>query len=123
VGILVEVIPLKLAAAKHMEVEMGDFLAAVAAVVGDESISCFVQTQHASNLLGKRRQSSHRLGINILKTLHMLFGDDEDMDGSLGIEIVEGEIVIVFVNGVVGNLPFDNLAENTHTLLLLVFFV
>jgi len=118
VRILVEVIPFEFAAAEHVEVQVRDLLAAVFAVVGDETVAAGIQPERTGDLLGKCRQPGHRLGIDILKALNVLFGDDQHMDGCFGVEVMKGEKIIVFQHGVVGDIPRDDLTENTHGCIL-----
>jgi hypothetical protein len=55
-----------------------------------------------------------------LEALYVLFGDDEYVDGGFGIEVVKRKKVVVFQNGVVGNVAGDDLAKDTHDELLLI---
>jgi hypothetical protein len=43
----------------------------------------------------------------------MLFGNDEDVGGSLGVDIFKGEDVLVFVDFLGGNFAGDDAAEET----------
>jgi hypothetical protein len=105
VGILVEMVPFEFAASEHMKVQMGDLLPTILTVVGDQTITGPVESEGAGKLLRKGRQSGHGLRINILKTGYVFFGDDEDVDGGFGIEIMKRKKIIVFQYGVVGNVP------------------
>ena len=40
-----------------------------------------------------------------------LFGDDEDMDRGLGIDVPEGQTQVIFINDIGGDFAFDYLAE------------
>jgi hypothetical protein len=53
-----------------------------------------------------------------MEILDMFFGDNEDMDGCFGVEVVKGEKIFVLMYGIVGYLFVDDLAENAHIFIL-----
>lgn len=58
------------------------------------------------------------IGHERIERLDVTFGNDEDVGGRLGIDVVEGEYPVVFVNDGSWNFPSDDAAEQAggHTL-------
>ncbi len=117
-GVLMEVIPFEFTAAEHVEVEVGDLLTAVFAVVGDEAVAGLIDTESTGDFLSKSGQARHRFRCDILKAVNVLLGDDKDMDRGFGIEVVEGKKIVVFQYRVVGDFSACYLTENAHFLFL-----
>jgi hypothetical protein len=117
-GVLVEVFPFEFATAQEVEMKVMDLLAAIVSIVGDEAVAGGVEPQFGGGLLDEGGHLRHGLPIGLLEAANVLFGDDQDMNRSFGIKVVKGEKLLVFMDGVVGDLPFDDLAEDTHRGLL-----
>ena len=64
--------------------------------------------------------------VDIQSAGDMLLRHDEDMDGSLGIDVAESKNIIVLIDLIAGDLPSEDCAENTivqhHEILLSDFF-
>jgi hypothetical protein len=113
-------VPDEFASAKQMEVQVEDLLPAVFTVVGDESVTGLVKPKFFGDLLDERGHLCHHLSFDGLKVLYMFFGDDKHMNGCFGVEVVKGQEVFTFMDGIVGDLPVDDLTENTHSNVLVV---
>jgi hypothetical protein len=117
------VVPDKFAAAKKMEVEVKYLLPAVFSIVSDETVTGLIHSEFLGNFLNERGHLRHHLSLNGLEVLYMLFGDDQYMDRCLGIEVMKSQKILTLMDGVVGDLPVDDLTENTHgAVLVMVLF-
>jgi hypothetical protein len=117
----VEVLPFELAPTQEMEMEVVDLLASIVTVVGDEAVTGGVEPQFGGGLLDEGGHLRHGLSVDFLEAADVLFGNDQDVDGGFGIEVMKGEKLLVLMNSVVGDLPFDDLAEDTHRRLLKIW--
>ncbi len=97
-----------------MEVQVQNLLSTVFTIVGNETVTGLINTKFAGNLLNEWGHLRHCFTIDTLKILHMLFGNDKHMDRCFGIEVVEGEKLVILMHGIVGDLSLDNFAEYTH---------
>ena len=94
---------------------MRHFLAAVAAGVDDGS-----EAVRAAFLLGKLRhevdhftQECGIFGFGRSQGLDVLLGNNQKMHGRLGVDVAEGEHVVVFIDLAAADFAARNLAENT----------
>jgi hypothetical protein len=101
------------AAAEKVNVEMLDALAAVGAGVDDGAIA-FGEALLAGDFRGRAEQvADERLlfGGDLVEGVEVLAGHDENMHGSLRIDVGEGVAEVVFVNGLGGNFTLEDFAE------------
>ena len=57
---------------------------------------------------------AHQVGVplgNLPAGGHVGLGNDQEMDGSLGVDVIKGIAEIILVHLVGGDLPLDNFAE------------
>lgn len=85
--------PFHLATAEDVEVEVIDGLAAVGTVVNHDAIAVFESDLGGDSLGGQEQMSEEGmvLGFGVGKLGNQLFGNNEDMNWSLGVNIFEGE--------------------------------
>ncbi len=97
-----------------MDVEMRYGFAAVVAVVDDEAESGLVQTFLVGNVL---RDVNHVAEQRLVgrggggNARDFLFRDDEDVDGRLGLDVMEGQAKVVLEGDPGWNLAVDDLRE------------
>src|SRR5262245_2959944 len=99
-----------------MEVEMGDSLPGVLARIRHQPIAGFLYSfEHRDFRTGEKQSCKERL-IPIPKILNcrnVLLRDDQRMDRSLGIDVVKGKRVLIFVHELGWNFLVDDLTEQT----------
>jgi hypothetical protein len=107
--------PVHGAAAEEVDVEVVDGLAAVGAGVDDEAVAVG-EVLLASDFCGDVEEVAEHGGV----VLHgvgvggeVVFGDDEDVDRGLGVDVGKGEDLVVFVDGLYGDFPVRDFAEET----------
>ena len=94
--------------------EMRNTLAAIRAIVDDETEPCVVEALLLGNLLRCVNQVTKKgfIGNRTFRDAgNFLFRDDQDMDGRLGLDVVESQAEIVFVGDPGGNFPGDDFRE------------
>jgi len=107
--------PLHLPSAHNMNVQMVDTLCAILAIVDDETES--FRTQFLALHLGDVNEMAQN-GLLIFAHLGQLretvavFGNDEEVHGRLGIDVPEGQALIVFVDLVRGPFAGQELVED-----------
>ena len=98
-----------------MDVEVVDGLAAVGAGVDDEAVAVGEVLGAGDFADGVEEMAEERFVI--LRRMGMrgevVLGDDEDVGGSLRVEVREGESLLVFVDAGGGDFSRDDLAEET----------
>src|ERR1051326_2513539 len=100
-------------AAQDMEMEVVDGLSSIISTVDHSSKSGLVEVE-ALGCLGNGRQcSAENGGIgNVYQGIVMRLRNQENMHGSLGIQVPKRHELPVFINGVDGNLLPRDLAKN-----------
>jgi hypothetical protein len=101
------------ASTEKVDVEMLDALAAVGAGVDDGAIA-FGEPLLAGDFSGSAEKvADERLlfGGDLVERVEVLAGHDEDVDGSLRVDVGEGVAEVVFVNGLGGNFTLEDFAE------------
>ena len=96
-----------------MNVEYG--LSGVNAVIDDHAVSAFVKTALRSDRFGDKEQVADKIPVgsgNSMNVGDMFFGDNEEMDGRLRIEVFKRENQLVLVDNGRGDLFFDDPAKN-----------
>lgn len=95
--------------------EMHDGLTGVDALVGDDA-ETVLQALGLSDLLDGVSHGAHGLGRHIIGDIAVvLLGNHESVDRRLGVEVVEGDDLIVLVNDGRGDLVVGNFAEDAIT--------
>ena len=84
-----------------MNVEMGDFLMGVPTVIGEDTVAAFGQALRARDL-AQCPDESDDLGVGgagreVVERKIGAFGDDEDVNRGLRVDVVEGEDVRVLI--------------------------
>lgn len=102
-----------------------DCLPPITALVGDQPIARFSYTlelRHFRTHGKEMSQEGFLAGPQVVDRCDMPLGNHECVDGSLRIDIVEGERMLVFMHDLGWNLFVDNLTEETiaHNNLLLL---
>jgi hypothetical protein len=82
-----------------MEVEVGNGLAAVGTDVGDDTETVFKLELlcHSSNDLIDMSHNGAVFGSNGIGSGNVSFGDHQEMNGGLGIDVIESQYLIVFI--------------------------
>jgi len=96
-----------------MKVEMVDGLAAVFPCIHDNAIT-IVQTLVAGNLRCCPKQVPEKSALALIgldQGRNVLAGNDQDVYGSLGVDVGKGVAQRILEDGCGRNLTFDNLAE------------
>lgn len=92
--------------------EVHDGLAGVDALVGDDA-ETVLQALGLSDLLDSVSHGAHGLGRHVVGDVAVvLLGDHERVDRRLGVEVVEGDDLVVLIDNGRGNLVVGNFAEN-----------
>jgi len=112
--VFVLVVPNKFTAAEHVEVEVWDLLSSVFTVVGDETVPCDIESQFLCNFLNERCHLCHGFGIDGLKVVDVHFGNDQYMYRCFWVKVMKRKEIIVFMDGIVGDLSLDDFTEYTH---------
>ena len=95
--------------------EMHDGLTGVDALVGDDA-ETVLQALGLGNLVDGVGHGAHGLGRHIIGDIAVvLLGNHESVDRRLGVEVVEGDDLIVLVNDGRGDLVVGNFAEDAIT--------
>ena len=97
------------AAGEEMEVKVGDGLAAVGASVGDDAVAFWVVLLGVCG--GGFEEVAEEVGGGCGDVCEVLFGDEEEVGGRLGIYVWEGEDLVVFEDGFHGDLVGGDFAE------------
>lgn len=107
--------PGEVAAAKEMQVEMVNGLAAIISGIYDDAIA-FAQTLSTGDLRGYPLQMAEQGTTAFVSINHrrdVPAGNDENMDRRLGMDVGEGVAHLILVNGRGGNGTLDNFAKET----------
>jgi hypothetical protein len=92
-------------------------LARVGAVIQDQSVSRISDSLLSSHLFGGLKNLPQQLGVVVVGAGHVYDGlsrNDQDVHRGLGIDVSEGDAVVVLVDEVGGNLSRDDLLEEGH---------
>ena len=98
-----------MAAGEEMEVEVGDGLPGVGAGVGEDAVASGVVLGGVGGGGGEEGAEDVRGGLGDVG--EVLFGDEEDVGGGLGVEVGEGYDLVVFVEGGYGDFVGGDFAE------------
>jgi hypothetical protein len=106
----------KIPAAAKMQMEMGNFLMRIDAVIGEHPVSRFDQSQ----ITGDPARRPHKCGHFIVRRPFRkiiegnvgAFWYHQNMDWCLRVDVPESQDMIVFVYPVTGNLAAQDLREN-----------
>ena len=103
----------KLAAAEDVEMEMGNGLARIRTAVGDNAVA--VRNARAlcdcGNLFKDIRNDGGVFTVYFVNASNVRFGNNENVNGSLGRDIVESKNLIVFIRFFGGDIAVYDLAE------------
>jgi hypothetical protein len=89
-----------MAFAHEVEVEMGDGLASIASDVHDNAVP-ILEAEFLCEVADRQEQLTQEGAIVVTgmgDRLDLLFRDDQDMDGRLGIDVVECQNLVVFID-------------------------
>ena len=95
--------------------QVGDFLPGCCASIGDEAVAGLLHAELGGNEIGDDEEVPEECGIGgggILQADQMLFGNDDDVDGSFGGNIGEGDAKIIFIDQLGGDFVAQNFAED-----------
>jgi hypothetical protein len=95
-----------------MEVEVMDGLTGLLTDVGDHAVA--LQPQLLGDLGDDGEDVSHHGGVVLGHFGHggdVRLGDDQEVGGSLGINVIKGETDLVLIDFIGRDLPFGDLAE------------
>lgn len=95
--------------------KMKNRLATVGPAVGNKAEALVVNTQFAGNLGCGNLQMPGQipmLGSHIAQAGHMFLWNQQNMDRRLGVNVLEGQHVIIFEYLIARHNTLDNLAEN-----------
>lgn len=108
--------PIELTSAHQMEMEMINRLTTGRSDIGYHSISV-VQFLFPSNVLYHGHQVTDQRLVTVIQmgnALNFFFGDNENVYGCLGSNVLEGQAKLVFKNNVGWDFSVDDLFENGH---------
>ncbi len=97
-----------------MQMQMAHGLTALISLVDDEAVTLFRQPQIRGNLHrgGEQAIGEVRIGaLQLGQTAHVPAGDDQDMGGSLGVDIPEGEEILIGKDVLAWYISGGNFAE------------
>ena len=101
---------------KDMNMEVGHLLVRVGAVVGKEAVTALNHAEvPGDGADGAEKTRNLRVRGVLGEIIHGHvgpFGNDQHMDGGLGIDVLEGEHGIVLVDLVAGNIASQDFGEN-----------
>jgi len=102
-------------AAEQVDVQMVDGLAAVGAGVDDQPIAIAEILSSCDLAGGGNKLAEHGcvLRRGVIERGEMLFGDEQDVHRRLGVNVREGEDVVVLIEAFDGNGAGDDFAEQT----------
>jgi hypothetical protein len=112
--------PAEVSAGEDMDMEVEDALSALFAGVDDGSVAV-VESELCGEFGDHEQEVSSELGVlwgEIIEGDKRFFGDEEDVSGRLGTDIVEGEAEIVFVDDFCGDFAIDDFLEDGHVRVL-----
>jgi hypothetical protein len=95
----------------HVKVKYG--LTRIGPIIDNHSVA--LQSFCAGNLAGHQEQVTQEITLLLRGRRQrgdMLFGDDENMGGGLGVDISKGKRPLVFLDDARIRFPLDNLAKN-----------
>jgi hypothetical protein len=105
-----------LATAEDVDVEMRDFLVAMGAHVGQDAVAWFFEAELFGDAADRGEEARDLRGCGSGREIRQgdvgRFGDDQDVDGGLGVDIVEGESEFVFVDAVGGEFAAEDAGED-----------
>ena len=100
---------------QKMKMKVGDSFPAVRSVVDDEAVAGLVEFELAGNFLGGGEEMAEDGvvfgGYGGVAGV-VLFGDEDDVDGSLGGDVAEGEDVVVLIDDVGRDFAVDDPFED-----------
>jgi len=97
-----------------MDMKVGNLLSSIAPGIDDQAIATLRQTLLLSDATRGQEQVPEQLqifGLCPLDTHEFLAGDDQEMGRRLGINIPDGDAVLVLVHTLGGDLPLDDAGE------------
>ena len=103
--------PGHVASAQDVDVQVRHALAAVLAVVDDQPVAAFVQSQFGRHFGGLEQQVAEQLVVFRLglgQARDGFFGNHQNVLGRLGIDVAQREHQVVFINDGRGNFPRDD---------------
>ena len=103
-------------AGQKMEMNVEDGLSRVKTVIDDHAVSALIKPLLGSNGFGYIEQMSDELPVgngNGMNIYDMFFRDDQGMHRCLGIDVLKGNGIIVFVDNPRRDLFLYNFAKNT----------
>ncbi len=101
------------AAAEEVDVEVGDGFAAVGAVVHHEA-EAVIEVELVGDFGGDEEEVADEGlvgGGGLGEAGDGFFGDDEDVDGGLGVDVAKGVADIVLINGGAGDFAVNDALE------------
>ena len=103
-----------MSAAQNMQVNVVYRLAAILIAVHNHPIAVFRDTFAFSYFPGRKEQFSDEFAVLRLQVIHgcdMLLGNDQRMQGCLGIDVPEGQNVVRFVDDIGRDFPVNDFQE------------
>jgi hypothetical protein len=96
-----------------MNVEVIHRLAAVLLTVNHKPRALFSAAFAEGQFFGFGKKLSQQNSVGFQYGGDVLFGDHQEVKGSLGMYVVEGQKFVVFVEFFTGDFPCDNFTKNT----------
>lgn len=96
-----------------MNVQMVYGLCTVLTAIADNAETGLVNLLNFSYLSDSFNKRCSRFAITLKNVVHVLLRNDQHMHGSLRIDIAESEYLIVLIYLIAGNIPGNDLAEQT----------
>ncbi len=98
-----------------MDMEVGDGLPAIRAIVDDDSEAALFDARFSRDFLNREEKLAEQVFFNIRNqgdTVIAFFWNHEHMHGSLGSDVFECQDLIVLEEDFCGNFTVDNFFEN-----------
>ena len=105
----------ELTTAENMEVQMVHGLAGIGAAVGNNAVAVADAGAGSDERNVFENISDFVAGFlgDVLNGIHVHFRDDKNVDGGLGVQVLEGKDLIVFINFGAGNESCGDFTKNT----------
>jgi hypothetical protein len=106
--------PAHVTTSEHMEMHVEHRLSCIPPDIGHDSISGLRKPMLMRDLLAKQQEASQQVAIfmrRIMERRHVAFGDDQDMNRRLRIDVAECQRMFILKDNISRNGSFDDSAE------------
>ena len=107
--------PFQGAATQKMDMKMRDAFTAIRTIINDQAETRVIESfLFRDGLCDKDQMTQKRFvfGFGLGHARDFLFGDDQDVNRSLRLDVMKGQAKIIFKGNPGGNLPGDDFGKN-----------